>query len=48
LRPDSANFDADYRCRPVAQGSCEGRFAVELVWREGLWMIRGVTLAPSA
>lgn len=48
MRPDRASLNAGYRCRAVANGSCEGRFVVDLVWREGLWLVRGVSLAPSA
>jgi hypothetical protein len=48
MRADSASLAAGYRCRPLAKGPCEGRFVVELVWREGLWLVRDVSLAPSA
>ena len=46
LQRDNATFNVDYRC-----GGCrvrQGRLDVELVWREGLWLVRGVGLAPSA
>jgi hypothetical protein len=48
VRADRASLDAGYRCRPASGGSCEGRFVVDLVWREGLWLVRDVSVAPSA
>jgi hypothetical protein len=46
LQRDSASIEVDYRCR--ACGLREGRLEVKLVWREGLWLVRGVGLEPSA
>lgn len=48
LQSDSASLRADYRCHSAANESCEGRLDVKLVWREGLWLVRGVGLGPSA
>lgn len=48
MRMDKARLDAGYRCLPADKGACAGRFGVELVWREGLWLVRDVSLAPSA
>jgi hypothetical protein len=46
LRPDNASFSGTYRCARC--GIREGRLEVKLVWREGLWLVRGVDLGPSA
>jgi hypothetical protein len=46
MQPDDATLSVDYQC-----GSCgvpRGRLNVKLVWRHGLWLVRGVDLAPSA
>jgi hypothetical protein len=46
MQPDDATLSVDYQC-----GSCrvpKGRLNVKLVWRQGLWLVRGVDLAPSA
>ena len=45
LRPDNASFSGTYRCARC--GIPEGRLNVQLIWREGLWLVRGVGLAPS-
>jgi hypothetical protein len=44
---DDASLDATYRCRPAAPGACGGRLMVDLVWRQGYWFVRRVSLAPS-
>jgi hypothetical protein len=44
---DHASLEAIYRCRHANTAPCQGRVAVELVWREGLWLVRGVRLAPA-
>lgn len=46
LQRDNATFNVDYRCSGCRVR--QGRLDVELVWREGLWLVRGVGLAPSA
>lgn len=46
LQPDNATLNVNYSC-----GACrvqQGRLDVQLVWREGLWLVRGVGLAPAA
>lgn len=48
LQRDSASLSADYRCRTAGGGVGQGRLDVQLVWREGLWLVRGVDLAPAA
>jgi hypothetical protein len=48
LQHDSAKLSADYRCRTAGGGVGEGRLDVQLVWREGLWLVRSVDLAPAA
>jgi hypothetical protein len=48
LQPDNASLSADYRCRSAGSEPCQGRLDVELVWREGLWLVRDVGLGPSA
>lgn len=46
LRPDNASFSGAYRCSRC--GVKEGRLEVRMVWREGLWLVRGVVLGPAA
>lgn len=48
MRPEQASLSADYRCRSSSDVPCNGRLQVTLVWREGLWLVHGVTLGPSA
>lgn len=48
MRPEQATFNTDYRCRKDDGGSCKGSLEVTLVWREGLWLVRGVSIGPSA
>lgn len=48
MRPEQASLSADYRCRSYSDGPCNGRLEVTLVWREGLWLVRGIVLGPSA
>lgn len=48
LQRDNASLSADYRCRMAGGGVGEGRLDVQLVWREGLWLVRGIDLAPAA
>jgi hypothetical protein len=48
LQRDNASLSADYRCRTAGDGEGEGRLDVDLVWREGMWLVRGVVLAPAA
>lgn len=48
LQSDNASLSADYRCRRAGGGVGEGRLDVQLVWREGLWLVRGIDLAPAA
>lgn len=48
MRPEQATLNTDYRCRSSDDNPCGGRLEVTLVWREGLWLVRGVTLGPSA
>lgn len=43
LHRDNAHASAAWRCR-----SERGRLDVELVWREGMWLVRGIDLAPAA
>ena len=46
LQTDNATLNVQYQC-----DSCQvpnGRLDVSLVWRQGLWLVRGVDLAPSA
>jgi hypothetical protein len=46
LQRDNAKIKVDYRCRDC--GIREGRLDVKLVWREGMWLVSGIDLAPSA
>lgn len=46
LQRDNANLSLDYRCAGCRVR--QGRIDVQLVWREGLWLVRGIGLAPSA
>lgn len=46
LRPADASYNGTYRCEGC--GSDPVRLKVQLVWREGLWLVRGVGLGPSA
>jgi hypothetical protein len=48
MRPEQASLTADYRCRSDNEAPCNGRLEVKLVWREGLWLVRGVSLGPAA
>lgn len=48
LGTDSASLAAAYRCRTASRGKCEGRLMVDLVWREGFWFVRRISLAPPA
>lgn len=48
MRPEQASLSADYRCRSDTGVPCNGRLEVTLVWREGLWLVRGVVLGPAA
>ncbi len=48
MRPEQASLSADYRCRSYSDGPCNGRLEVTLVWREGLWLVRGIVLGPAA
>ena len=48
MRPEQADLSADYRCRSGDGAPCGGRLEVTLVWREGLWLVHGITLGPSA
>lgn len=48
LDADRATLNADYACRTASAGPCEGRLILDLVWREGLWFVRRIALAPSA
>ena len=48
LQRENASLSVDYRCRTATGGVGEGRLDVQLVWREGLWLVRGVDLAPAA
>lgn len=43
LHRDNAHASAAWRCR-----NTRGRLDVELVWREGMWLVRGIDLAPAA
>ena len=43
LHRDNAHASAAWRCR-----SERGTLDVELVWREGMWLVRGIDLAPAA
>ena len=47
LQHDSASISAGYKVRSDG-GAGQGRLDVQLVWREGLWLVRGVDLAPAA
>ena len=47
LQRDSASVSAGYTVRSDG-GAGQGRLDVQLVWREGLWLVRGVELAPAA
>src|SRR5690606_33450346 len=47
LQRDNASISAGYKVRSDG-GAGEGRLDVQLVWREGLWLVRGVELAPAA
>lgn len=47
LQPDNASLTAAYLCRG-ATGLAQGHIDVQLVWREGLWLVRSIDLAPSA
>jgi hypothetical protein len=46
LQAGAASFSGNYRCARCVRP--EGRLDVQLVWREGLWLVRGVGLGPSA
>jgi hypothetical protein len=46
LRPSDASYSGTYRCDRC--GSDRVRIDVQLVWREGLWLVRGVGLGPAA
>ena len=46
LQPGDASFSSPYRCDRCAMD--EGHLDVQLVWREGLWLVRGVGVGPSA
>jgi hypothetical protein len=48
LQRDSASVSADYRCRTAGGGVGAGRLDVQLIWREGLWLVRSVDLVPAA
>jgi hypothetical protein len=45
LRPGTATYSADYRCRTCRLQ--KGRLDVDLVWRAGFWLVRGVYTAPT-
>ena len=47
LQRESASLSAGYKVRSDG-GAGEGRLDVQLVWREGLWLVRSVDLAPAA
>jgi hypothetical protein len=47
LQKDNASISAGYKVRSDG-GAGQGRLDVQLVWREGLWLVRGVELAPAA
>src|SRR5690606_24147578 len=47
LQQDNASISAGYKVRSDG-GAGQGRLDVHLVWREGLWLVRGVELAPAA
>ena len=46
LQRDNATLSVDYQCAGCRVS--RGRIDVQLVWREGLWLVRGVGLAPAA
>jgi hypothetical protein len=46
LRPTDASYSGTYRCDGC--DNAQVRLQVQLVWREGLWLVRGVGLGPSA
>ena len=46
VQMDNARLNVDYRCNKCAVR--KGRLDVQLVWREGLWQVRGIDLAPAA
>lgn len=48
LQRDQASVSADYRCRTTGDGVGKGRLDVQLVWREGMWLVRGIELAGPA
>ena len=48
MRPEQATLNTDYRCRKDDGTPCNGRLEVTLVWREGLWLVRGVSIGPAA
>lgn len=47
LQRDNASLSTGYRVRSDG-GAGRGTLDVQLVWREGLWLVRGVELAPAA
>jgi hypothetical protein len=48
LSAERARISAGYRCRSANGGPCEGTLGIDLVWREGMWLIRDVDLGPPA
>jgi hypothetical protein len=48
MEADNASLAAAYRCRTASKGECAGRMTVDLVWREGFWFVRRISLAPPA
>lgn len=46
LRPSDANYSGIYRCERCVDDQV--RLDVQLVWREGFWLVRGVHLEPAA
>lgn len=46
MRTDDATLRVDYRCANC--GVPKGHLNVKLVWRQGLWLVRGVDMVPSA
>lgn len=45
LQRDNATLSVDYRCNQCRVR--HGRLDVQLIWREDLWLVRGIGLAPS-
>lgn len=48
LSAERARISAPYRCRSAASAPCEGTLGIDLVWREGMWLVRDVDLGPPS